>query len=98
MFDKDPLTAIEAVTAAQWLAFAPLAFQATAVMRDRGVLAALANAVPAGLAVDEVATRIRPVHLRRACAARSRAGPCTSSGAATSVSSRQARALLLETK
>jgi hypothetical protein len=58
MFDKDPLTALEAVTAAQRLAFAPLAFQATAVMRDRGVLAALADAVPAGLAIDEVATRI----------------------------------------
>ena len=34
MFDKDPLTALQAVSAAQWLAFAPLAFQATAVMRD----------------------------------------------------------------
>ena len=57
MFDKDPLTALEAVTAAQHLAFAPLAFQATAVMRDRGVLAALAGAVPAGLTIEEVATR-----------------------------------------
>lgn len=55
MFDKDPLTALQAVSAAQWLAFAPLAFQATAVMRDRGVLAALAEA-PAGegLSLDEV--------------------------------------------
>ena len=43
MFDKDPLTALEAVTAAQRLAFAPLAFQAAAVMRERGVLAALAQ-------------------------------------------------------
>ena len=42
MYDKDPLTAIEAISAAQWLAFAPLAFQATAAMRDRGVLACLA--------------------------------------------------------
>lgn len=56
MFDKDPLTALQAVSAAQWLAFAPLAFQATAVMRDRGVLAALAEA-PAGegCSLDEVA-------------------------------------------
>lgn len=55
MFDKDPLTALQAVSAAQWLAFAPLAFQATAVMRDRGVLAALAEA-PAGegRSLDEV--------------------------------------------
>jgi SAM-dependent methyltransferase len=55
MFDKDPLTAMEAVTAAQWLAFAPLAFQATAVMRDRGVLAALAKAGPQGCTLADVA-------------------------------------------
>jgi hypothetical protein len=56
MFDKDPLSAIEAVTAAQWLAFAPLAHQAAAVMRDRGVLAALAEASASqGRSIDEVA-------------------------------------------
>jgi len=54
MFDKDPLTALQAVTAAQQLAFAPLAFQATSVMRDRGVLAALADAVPDGLPIAAV--------------------------------------------
>lgn len=57
MFDKDPLTALQAVTAAQQLAFAPLAFQATSVMRDRGVLAALAHAVPDGLTIDEVVAK-----------------------------------------
>lgn len=42
---------------AQWLAFAPLAFQATAVMRDRGVLNALAEAEPrSGRSIEEVAT------------------------------------------
>ena len=56
MFDKDPLSALEAMSAAQQLAFAPLAFQATAVMRDRGVLAALAKAAPGGLGIDEVAS------------------------------------------
>jgi hypothetical protein len=59
MYDKDPLTAMEAVTAAQWLAFAPLAFQATAVMRDRGVLAALAKAgATQGRSIDEVAAEV----------------------------------------
>jgi hypothetical protein len=43
MFDKDSLSALEAVSQAQLLAFAPLAFQATVVMRDRGVLGALAE-------------------------------------------------------
>jgi SAM-dependent methyltransferase len=54
MYDKDPLSAMEAVSAAQRLAFAPLAFQATAAMRDRGVLAALAAAGPAGCTLEEV--------------------------------------------
>jgi hypothetical protein len=56
MFDKDPLSALEALTAAQRLAFAPLAFHATVVMRDRGVLAALAAAMPAGATIAEVSS------------------------------------------
>jgi SAM-dependent methyltransferase len=56
LFDKDPLSALEALNAAQWLAFAPLAFQATVVMRDRGVLAALAAAEPSkGRSIEQVA-------------------------------------------
>ena len=54
MFDRDPLSALEAIAAAQWLAFAPLAFQAVTVMRDRGVLAAFDDA-PHGRSIDEVA-------------------------------------------
>lgn len=55
MYEKDTLSAIEALSTAQWLAFAPLAFQATAVMRDRGVLAALAAAEPTkGCTIEEV--------------------------------------------
>jgi SAM-dependent methyltransferase len=55
MFDKDPLSALEAITAAQHLAFAPLAFHAASVMRDRGVLAALAKAAPGGLCMIDIA-------------------------------------------
>lgn len=55
MYDKDPLSAMDAVSAAQWLAFAPLAFHATATMRDRGVLQALADAGAGGRTIDQVA-------------------------------------------
>jgi hypothetical protein len=55
MFDKDSLSALEAITAAQHLAFAPLAFHAASVMRDRGVLAALAKAAPGGLCMADIA-------------------------------------------
>ena len=57
MYERDPLSALEAITAAQLLAFAPFAFQATVALRDRGVLAALADAPPGqGRAIDEVVT------------------------------------------
>ena len=56
MFDTDPLSAVEAASAAQALAFAPLAFQATFVMRDRGILSALAMAEPnCGCSINEIA-------------------------------------------
>src|SRR5258705_467465 len=55
MFDEDPLSALEAITAAQHLAFAPLSFQAASVMRDRGVLAVLASAAPGGLPLGDIA-------------------------------------------
>ncbi len=56
MYDKDPLSALEALDAAQRLAFAPLAFQASAMLRDRGVLAAIAAVDPdRGAAIDELA-------------------------------------------
>lgn len=55
LFDRDPLSAIEAVNTAQWLAFAPLAFQAAAILRDRGLLDVLAKASPgAGCSIDDV--------------------------------------------
>src|SRR5690606_37118676 len=56
MYDKDPLSALEALEAAQRLAFAPLAFQASAMLRDRGVLAAIAAADrDRGASIDELA-------------------------------------------
>lgn len=55
MFDHDPLTALEALGAAQWLAFAPLAFHATLCLRDRGLLGALAEAGVEGRSSDELA-------------------------------------------
>ena len=56
VYESDPLSAIEAISAAQWLAFAPLAFQATAILRDRGVLSALSAVHPDdGCSVEDLA-------------------------------------------
>lgn len=54
MFEDDPISAIDAIAAAQRLAFAPLAFHAAASLRDRGVLAALGQAGARGLELEEV--------------------------------------------
>ena len=55
LFDHDPLTAIEAITMAQMLAFGPIAFHAIVVMRDRGILEALAkNRRKNGLAIETI--------------------------------------------
>ena len=54
MFEDDPISALDAIAAAQRLAFAPLAFHAAAILRDRGVLAALGQAGPRGLDLEEV--------------------------------------------
>ncbi len=56
-FDRDPLTALEAVSAAQRLAFAPLAFQCVVILRDRGILEALTAPQAAnGATLEEIAT------------------------------------------
>jgi SAM-dependent methyltransferase len=66
LYDKDPLTALQAIGAAQWLAFAPLAFQATAALRDRGLLAALAEGGPEGCTLEELqqSTGLSPYAVR----------------------------------
>ncbi|MCE9659903.1 MAG: class I SAM-dependent methyltransferase [Burkholderiales bacterium] len=54
MFEEDTVSAMDAIAAAQRLAFAPLAFHAASALRDRGVLAALSEAGPRGLDLDEI--------------------------------------------
>ena len=49
------VSALEAKSLAQWIAFAPFVFQATVVMRDRGLLAGIDAAGEAGIAADQLA-------------------------------------------
>ncbi len=49
-----PISALEALERAQWIAFAPFVFQAAVVLRDRGILAAL-EAARDGLTLPEAA-------------------------------------------
>jgi ubiquinone/menaquinone biosynthesis C-methylase UbiE len=58
-FRSDPRTAYAALSEAQRIAFAPIAFQACRVMRDSGVLELLRQGGAAGMTLDEVASGIR---------------------------------------
>ena len=52
-----PETALEALTSANRIAFAPFIFQAACVMRDRGILAAL-DGSKTGLTIEELAAQV----------------------------------------
>ncbi|PLR37337.1 SAM-dependent methyltransferase [Chimaeribacter californicus] len=54
-YDTDRLSALDAITAAQRIAFAPMLFQAARLLRDHGILAYLDQCSPAGAGLDDVA-------------------------------------------
>jgi ubiquinone/menaquinone biosynthesis C-methylase UbiE len=51
---KRSISAFEALERAQWIAFAPFVFQATCVLRDRGILSAIEQSRD-GLALEQIA-------------------------------------------
>ena len=58
-FRTDPRTAYEALSEAQRIAFAPIAFQACRVLRDSGILELVERSGSTGVSLGEVAGRIR---------------------------------------
>lgn len=57
-FENDRLSAVEAKSAAQQIAFAPFVFQAARALRDFGILAAIEAAGEDGLDVDGIQARV----------------------------------------
>lgn len=57
-FTKDTKSAFEAITNAQFIAFAPIVFQATKSLRDLGILAMVEEAGVTGVTLEEVYTRL----------------------------------------
>jgi ubiquinone/menaquinone biosynthesis C-methylase UbiE len=55
-YTKDTSTALEALEKAQWLAFAPVVFQASRSLRNLGILAAVQNSRQKGMTVEELET------------------------------------------
>ena len=54
-FRKDPQTAYEALSAAQRIAFAPMVFQASRILRDSGILERVLKSADTGMTLEEAA-------------------------------------------
>ncbi len=58
-FTNDDKSAFEAITAAQFIAFAPIVFQATKSLRDLGILAAVEESRTIGLTLEEIYIKLK---------------------------------------
>lgn len=58
-FKKDSKSAMEAIDLAQWIAFAPVVFQASLALRDLGILEAVEESKTKGLTIEEILERTK---------------------------------------
>ncbi|HEX5026524.1 MAG TPA: class I SAM-dependent methyltransferase [Agriterribacter sp.] len=61
-FKKDTKTAIEAKGLAQFIAFGPVVFQVTKVMRDTGILEVIESAGTAGITITDIESKVQLPH------------------------------------
>ncbi|WP_373876084.1 methyltransferase [Pragia fontium] len=61
-YDKDPFSALEAITEAQKIAFAPMLFQAALNLRDSGILTFLDQVGTQGATADEITDSVHINH------------------------------------
>jgi ubiquinone/menaquinone biosynthesis C-methylase UbiE len=61
-FNKDTKTALEAIDLAQWIAFAPIVFQASLALRDLGILERVSESKTKGLSLKEIEEKTRLPH------------------------------------
>lgn len=62
LFETDKKSAIDAISQAQFIAFAPYIFQASVLLRDRKILAVVEAARKEGLTIEEVAEKVNMPH------------------------------------
>lgn len=58
LFETDKKSALDAISHAQFIAFAPYIFQASVLLRDSGILKAVEDTRSAGITLDEVAEKV----------------------------------------
>jgi len=62
LFEEDNLSALEALDRAQFIAFAPYVWEASKILRDKGILHLVEAARNTGITIDEIAGKINMSH------------------------------------
>ncbi len=62
LFDADNTSALHAISQAQYIAFAPYIFQASVLLRDKGILSAIESELDKGLFIEEVRDKVKMSH------------------------------------
>jgi len=62
LFDDDKKSALQAISEAQFIAFAPYIFQASVLLRDKGILKNIEDSHPEGTTVEQVSTAVGMNH------------------------------------
>ncbi|MBI3883437.1 MAG: methyltransferase domain-containing protein, partial [Sphingobacteriales bacterium] len=57
-FNKETKSGLEAMEAAQWIAFAPVVFQSARVLRDSGILKVIDESSSTGVTLEEIAEKV----------------------------------------
>src|SRR5690606_20908607 len=62
LFESDSLSALEAISKAQFIAFSPYVFQASVLLRDKGILKIIDASKNEGLSIDQIKQEISMSH------------------------------------
>src|ERR1700753_3071418 len=62
LFSEDKKTALQAISQAQFIAFAPYVFQASILLRDKGILKYVENSRSEGVLISDVVEHLKMSH------------------------------------
>lgn len=61
-FKKETRTALQAIEYAQWIAHAPMVFQASRILRDSGILQAVWDSAKTGITLEQIVEKVKLPH------------------------------------
>lgn len=62
LFSDDKKSALDAISQAQFIAFAPYVFQASVLLRDKGILREVDQSKDAGISLEELVEKVKMTH------------------------------------